>query len=161
MERMTFKTNSDCGPVWVNRIGVTPQMSTDRLAAYEDTGLEPEEVVDLQRAWDMYGGEEGITAMLTPPPNAPLTLEELQGMDGEPVWVIQPDNILPPFWGVVDAKGGTVVGVLYCGTFEDYDTEWLAYRRKLEEGTRTAIQPPTPAWAEHFKARFERMEGMA
>ena len=35
-----------------------------RLSRYEDTGLMPEEIAELQRAWDMYGGEEGITALL-------------------------------------------------------------------------------------------------
>lgn len=37
----------------------------DRLAAYEDTGLEPKEIIDLQQAWDMYGGELGITEILS------------------------------------------------------------------------------------------------
>ena len=43
----------------------------NRLAAYEDTGLSPEEVMALKA-----------------PPNEPLTLEELREMDGEPVWVV-------------------------------------------------------------------------
>lgn len=54
----------------------------NRLAAYEDTGLSPEEITDLQRAWDMYGGEEGIMALLAEPSNDPLTLDELREMDG-------------------------------------------------------------------------------
>lgn len=33
-----------------------------RLSAYEDSGLTPEEVAELKTLWDMYGGEEGITA---------------------------------------------------------------------------------------------------
>ena len=32
----------------------------DRLAAYEDTGLEPEEVKSLKETWDLFGGPDGI-----------------------------------------------------------------------------------------------------
>ena len=41
----------------------------DKLFRYEDTGLEPEEIMAL-----------------IAPPNDPLTLEELREMEGEPVW---------------------------------------------------------------------------
>ena len=37
------------------------------------------------------------------------------------------------FWGVVDSEDETVASYRYCATFEDYDTEWIAYRRRLEE----------------------------
>ena len=37
---------------------------------------------------------------ITPPPNDPLTLEELREMDGEPVWVVEL-NGYPPHWGLV------------------------------------------------------------
>lgn len=80
----------------------------DRIAAYKDTGLEPEDIDALQKR------ERGLTEMLVNvscgcvvpytrlaelaqaekdgrlvilPPNDPLTLEELREMDGEPVWV--------------------------------------------------------------------------
>lgn len=55
----------------------------DKLFRYEDTGLEPEEIMAL-----------------IAPPNAPLTLEELREMDGEPVWVVEL-NGYPPHWGLV------------------------------------------------------------
>lgn len=35
-----------------------------RLADYEDTNLSPEEITSLQESWNMYGGEDGITAEL-------------------------------------------------------------------------------------------------
>lgn len=45
MERLTYKAKSNCGFVWAIK---TPKQSMqeaiDRLAAYEDTGLEPEEI---------------------------------------------------------------------------------------------------------------------
>lgn len=37
---------------------------------------------------------------ITPPPNDPLTLEELREMDGDPVWVVEL-NGYPPRWGLV------------------------------------------------------------
>lgn len=40
------------------------RIAIDCLAAYEDTGLTPEGVTDLQRAWNMYGVEVGITRIL-------------------------------------------------------------------------------------------------
>ena len=55
----------------------------DKLFRYENTGLEPEEIMAL-----------------IAPPNAPLTLEELREMDGEPVWVVEL-NGYPPHWGLV------------------------------------------------------------
>lgn len=68
------------------------------------------------------------------PPNNPLTLEELREMDGEPVWV-------------VIAGMGRYAVIQHCGEWstkftdgmeppnDRYGTYWLAYRRKLEEGT--------------------------
>lgn len=47
-----------------------PLMVIDRLAAYEDTGLSPEEIKALIK-----------------PSNDSLTLDELREMDGEPVYV--------------------------------------------------------------------------
>ena len=89
----------------------------ERLAAYEDTGLEPEEVSEYQHLCDSYA-ETGLDSkfvqfcidatqnglsmnrirelaqaekdgrLVVLPPNDPLTLEELREMDGEPVWVV-------------------------------------------------------------------------
>ena len=175
----------------------------DRLAAYEDTGLEPEEI---ERIVDTYGrgmtlrtesaerlgltrdiltkrlkelaqaekdgrlvvlpdakytdadGEKALqTAMWTcgntnnpvtrytadaiaeklcreaKEENPPLTLEELREMDGEPVWVCEP-NGTNGVWGLVDLEyqmvrlhgGGLAI-------WENNDKSWLAYRRKPEE----------------------------
>ena len=130
---------SKCGPLAI----------IDRLAAYEDTGLTPEEVADLQRAWDMYGGEEGITALLATPPNAPLTLEELREMPLlEWLWVevIRPTkrqqfrNIKSAYYQIFeDYTDGEALccgwpGVIHEFEYEDYGKTWLAYRRKPEEG---------------------------
>ena len=67
MERTTWKRGLDGMEDIGLRDGVTVGDAVCRLADYEDTGLEPEE----------------ITTLLNPP-NAPLTLEELWKMDGEP-----------------------------------------------------------------------------
>ena len=64
--------------------------------------------------------------------NPPLTLEELREMDGEPVWVCEP-NGTNGVWGLVDLEyqmvrlhgGGLAI-------WENNDKSWLAYRRKPE-----------------------------
>ena len=73
---------------------------------------------------------------ITTPPNDPLTLEELQGMDGEPVWVVPLNDfdILPANY-LVNAYAEQIVVDKFGAylDFEDYGKTWLAYRRKPEE----------------------------
>lgn len=83
----------------------------DRLKRYEDTGLMPDDVERL-------AAQE---------PNAPLTLEELRGMDGEPVW-----NDTMKKWALVDL--GWEFGprtVDETGQWRDLGDRY--YRRKPEE----------------------------
>lgn len=68
------------------------------------------------------------------PPNDPLTLEQLREMDGEPVWAVQTSGELRPFWMLVDTEDESAANRLYAALFEDYGTEWLAYRHKPKEG---------------------------
>ncbi len=69
---------------------------------------------------------------IDPEPNPPLTLEELQEMDGEPVWVEYYEMEMAHLsgWGIRD--DGFVKGyhTNYCDG--DYGKTWLAYRRKPE-----------------------------
>ena len=175
----------------------------ERLAAYEDTGLEPEEVAERLRTCkelvqiferaDLYNGigpiehicelsqaekdgrlvvlpdakytdadgEKALqTAMWTcgntnnpvtrytadaiaeklcreaRDKNPPLTLEELQGMDGEPVRVVPLNDfeILPANY-LVNAYAEQIVVDKFGAylDFEDYGKTWLAYRRKPGE----------------------------
>ena len=59
-----------------------------RLAAYEDTGLMPEEIIGLCS----MDRRAKMAEILRKEKNAPLTLEELREMDGEPVWVEIPEG---------------------------------------------------------------------
>lgn len=91
----------------------------DRLADYEDTGLTPEEV-----------------KALVPTPNAPLTLEELREMDGQPVWFCKCHNGLCN-WCVIDHTNETNI-FFTDGTvrlMSSYGDGWMAYRRRPEEET--------------------------
>ncbi len=79
-----------------------------------------------------------LRARTDPPPNDPLTLEELREMDGEPVWVeamvsletewciVKYDHQMKRirFWG---ADGGWYDSY-------DYGGRIIAYRRRPEEG---------------------------
>ena len=172
----------------------------ERLAAYEDTGLEPEDVTQIKLAimgkslaeikefegvsidrmieltqaekdgrlvvlpdakYTDADGEKALqTAMWTcgntnnpvtrytadaiaeklcreaRDKNPPLTLEELQGMDGEPVWVVPLNDfeILPANY-LVNAYAEQIVVDKFGAylDFEDYGKTWLAYRRKPGE----------------------------
>ena len=79
---------------------------------------------------------------LEEPPNAPLTLEELREMDGEPVWVVALDYGTSK-WTFVSAdcevvryfttRRGVACDVIG-RRFKTYGKTWLAYRRRPEEG---------------------------
>lgn len=129
-----------------------------RLAAYEGTGLMPEDIDALQKREqslaellvNVSGGcavsydrlaelanAEKAGQLVVLPPNDPLTLDELREMDGEPVWII-PMRGSGGFctWMLVDAEyelcreahGEMAV-------FENCGKTWLAYRRKPEEAS--------------------------
>lgn len=71
-----------------------------------------------------------ITPTITPPPNDPLTLEQLREMGGEPYWHVGlQDDSPPPHWSILDP--------FFAKHIEDYGygVRWFAYRRKPEEGT--------------------------
>lgn len=97
------------------------------------------------------GGETNLfmeminhASTIAPPPNDPLTLEELREMDGEPVWVETTDIKKANRYAFVDV-GCEVVRFFdtRCGVkcsvmgnhFSTYGNNWFAYRRKPEEGT--------------------------
>ena len=67
-------------------------------------------------------------------PNEPLTLIELGGMEGEPVWV-QAVRGRSGRYDIVDEVDieRKVVYMRADFNLHDYGTEWLAYRRKPEE----------------------------
>ena len=109
---LTFDAVNESLPDWIEAFGTRPRK------------------VGASEYWD----DKAVRMPDALPPNDPLTLEELRGMDGEPVWVVHPDDVLPPFWGIVEADDGTVSNSWCYATFEDYDTEWLAYRRRPEDG---------------------------
>ena len=73
------------------------------------------------------------------PTNDPLTLEELQQMDGEPVWVtINREKYKYPSdcegYCVIDGDDALVPGAEnYWWDFETYGEKWIAYRRKPEK----------------------------
>lgn len=169
MERLTNKKEADAQRrEYENRLknGYPRNIPEERflkLAAYEDTGLEPEDIealrdreqglaellvnvscgcaVSYTRLEELAQAEKDgrLTAL---PPNTPLTLEELQEMDGEPVWVHSLDGDGKDTWAFVDADCEMVrifvtrFSVKCMGTlrhFKTYGKTWLAYRRKPEK----------------------------
>lgn len=85
----------------------------------------------------MEAVERSKTVYVPPPPNEPLTLEQLRGMDGEPVWVQygQYDGEwLIVAWNIYDAISYARKAPFELSVYSYGDT-WLAYRRRPEEGT--------------------------
>ena len=68
--------------------------------------------------------------------NPPLTLEELREMDGEPVWVECLGNKDYSVWTIVDFCLDGIHTKYFYADFNYYGDEWLAYRRRPEEGTQ-------------------------
>lgn len=71
-----------------------------------------------------------------PPPNGPLTMEELREMDGQPVWFCKCHNGLCN-WCVIDHTNETNI-FFTDGTvrlMSSYGDGWMAYRRRPEEET--------------------------
>lgn len=125
------------------------------LAAYEDTGLEPEEVVQTKlaligKALAEIKEIEGITTnriielaqaekdgrLVALPPNDPLTLEELRKMDGEPVWGAFSEG--SGRYMIIQWHNSEFFKTFECGflLLEEYGKTWMAYRRKPEEGEK-------------------------
>lgn len=98
-------------------------------------------------AGDLLEAVEVIRQLRTkavPPPNEPLTLEELREMDGEPVWTVAIDSGVSR-WTFIDSECELVRffttrrGVACEGIaryFKAYGKTWLAYRRRPEEGAQ-------------------------
>lgn len=86
-----------------------------------------------------------LTELTAPPPNDPLTLEELREMDGEPVWIspVKENGKVPARWMLVSGYNQNKDIYLFapsCNITQGYDGKsygktWLAYRRRPEEGT--------------------------
>lgn len=97
-----------------------------RLKMHEDT-------MPLERAQELDQAEtDGRLVVL--PPNDPLTLEELREMDREPVW-LSGDGLNR--YDIFRGERSHGWADFYCGRLSlcCYGKDWLAYRRKPEEGT--------------------------
>ena len=114
----TFHQKKDMTAHYIHDRFVALDKAIGHPAAYEDTGLGPEEIMALKE-----------------PPNDPLTMEELRGMSGEPVWCEEYEC-----WGIVKcdtvgvwANKPFLVGVWETRVNFEYDIEargLTLYRRK-------------------------------
>lgn len=60
MDRLTMQNYEYASCEFMDS-GIAPVFN--RLAAYEDTGLEPEEIKSLKETWDLFGGADGIQSV--------------------------------------------------------------------------------------------------
>ena len=68
---------------------------------------------------------------------APLTLDELRQMDGEPVWIVTLDGTVDPIWEIIVSAGERGIDLICTlngvetrdyADFDLYNDTWLAYR---------------------------------
>ena len=81
-------------------------------------------------ALDIYDTcEQAITAWNTRADehNEPLSLEELDALDGEPVYIVDAYHGGMPHWAIWDTA------MIDDDEAEDYGKSWLAYRQKPKE----------------------------
>ena len=80
--------------------------------------------------------QEILLAPTLTPPNEPLSTEQLREMDGEPVWIVNPDALGYGRWGIVDgvyqAEDDQVLMLRGDYSCHYYGKTWLAYRRPPE-----------------------------
>lgn len=122
----------------------------DRLAAYEDTELEPEATAQLKKIAEIFNCDtsdlEQLKALYDKlrfkvAPNDPLTLDQLREMDGEPVWCeILIKSAKPSCYAIIHdgVATGFIKGKrinLGCDKIGGYGLAWVAYRRRPEEWT--------------------------
>lgn len=86
---------------------------------------------DKERAKDLVLGMPTLT-----PPNEPLTLEELRGMNEVPVWIQNLEEPAKSQWRLLYWDRGKYLvlqGISVRGyLMEEYGESWLAYRRPPE-----------------------------
>lgn len=133
---------------WISVKNRLPEHCKDVLVLHENgrIGIEWVDSLGAFAFDDLYGGVTHWMPLPEPPgteQNAPLTLDELREMDGEPVWVQclkRSKYIDPPVgWRILEKSIYGSFGVRNgenCFVERDYGTDWLAYRRKPEEATK-------------------------
>lgn len=149
MKRMTVK-RADGRWAIANNDGATNReqlekfpIAINRLAAYEDTGMEPEDIRAVQEAMapipfsrfrDIMEAERAGRLVLPSDPNPPLTLEELREMGGEPVW-FEFDDFRG--WSTIKYSNSDWLATWRFGflLWEEYGQTWLAYKNYQDGGS--------------------------
>ncbi len=135
MKRLTVRTPKgaalEMGDLYLNEGAARADLmerylvAVERLAAYEDMGLTPQEVTELLRS------------LAEAKKNVPLTLDEMREMDGEPIWIQDIDSPgRSCYWLCYWDRGKyLILTSKHLGSYilEDYGKTWLAYRRKPED----------------------------
>ena len=146
MERLTRRMCGGWGLVEGCEINTTKGMRriVERLAAYENTELSPEEVEKLKmpvltiatqdegRLREIMQAERGGRIEILPNgevKNEPLTLNQLLGMDAEPVFVTSALGE-KSMWYIVDVEDNELKNPWDRICLDDWDTGWpyTAYR---------------------------------
>ncbi len=100
-----------------------PETSRDALWKYEEDSARLEACKEACKL-----GAATLRTRQDPPPNGPLTLEELRHMNGEPVFI----KLDGGYWGIVDCDDG-VIAMPGHGVLPLACSGRFVYRRRPEE----------------------------
>ena len=122
----------------IDAVSLSEGIDLHRQSTDQDCEMDRQWAVGYNAGLDRALYSIAYAKTITPPPNDPLTPEELREMDGEPVWVddivFRRDRSCGGLWAIVVLAYDEIV-------FGDRDSMPLkdvvgfAYRRKPEEGT--------------------------
>ena len=123
---LTFDSINESLPDWIEAFGTQPRK------------------VGATEYWDDKAASIPVAGRFPDLPNAPLTLEELREMDGEPVFIKCLFNDELSSYVVVDKRRDSagIFTRLFYASFDYYGDEWLAYRCKPEWATRKREDAP-------------------
>lgn len=116
----------------INALGIVKHMESFSVFYEPGEPMNQTTVAELKEACKM--AISILRAQTDTTPNDPLTLAELQEMDGEPVWLLG-DGLNR--YDIFRGERSPGWADFYCGRFRFfcYGKDWLAYRRKPEEET--------------------------
>lgn len=139
IEELAAKLEPSSTPLTLEELRGMDCLTKDLRALYErakgfQQGQAPSPSYSTGRTDGFYEGVRYVFDKIAEQSNEPLTLEELRGMDGEPVWVEFPKCPEASGWMLISASRHCVYnGLLGDCDFENCGRTWLAYRRRLEE----------------------------
>lgn len=116
----------------IDAVSLSEGIELHRQSTYQKCEMDRQWAVDYNAGLDRALYSIAYAKTIAPPPNDPLTLKELRGMDGEPVWGAFSDG--SGRYMIIQWHNSEFFKTFECGflLLEEYGKTWLAYRRRPE-----------------------------